>query len=143
MGDDSLAGGAANDTLTGGDGDDILNGGKGRDSLNGGNDEDTFIYTKLADTGTVAAGTADIITGFVSGSDRIDLSAIDAKSGTAANDAFVFLGSGAFTSTAGQLHFVVSGPNIVLEGDVTGDAVADFQIQLNGIATISAGDLVL
>jgi DNA invertase Pin-like site-specific DNA recombinase len=59
------------------------------------------------------------------------------------NDTFAFLGLGAFTNVAGQLHFFVSGVNIVLEGDVTGDGVADFQIQLNGIATNSAGDLVL
>jgi Ca2+-binding RTX toxin-like protein len=142
-GNDTLNGGLGTDTLNGGDGDDVLIGGKGRDSMNGGNDDDTFVFQKITDTGLVSAATNDIITGFTKGADVIDLSGIDANSGTAANEAFVFLGAGAFSHVAGQLHYVVSGANILLEGDVNGDAVADFQIQLNTMTSIGLGDLVL
>lgn len=142
-GDDVLRGQAGADTLLGGDGDDVLLGGKGRDRLDGGADEDVFVFTRLADSGLVSAGANDILIGFLRGSDRIDLSAMDANANTSANDAFVFKGTAAFASVAGELRFAVSGANIILEGDVTGDGLADFQIQVNTLAAIGAGDLIV
>ena len=140
--DDVLTGGNGNDTLNGGDGADILTGGTGRDVMYGGADADVFVFSK-GDSTKIAA-TRDVISGFVTGVDSVDLSKFDANVNNAnANDTFAFLGSGIFTAVAGQLHFVISGANIVLEGDTNGDSLADFQIQLNGIASIAIGDLVL
>ena len=67
------------------------------------------------------------------GNDRIDLSAIDARSGTAGNQAFTFLGTSAFTGTAGQLHYSQVGGNTLVSGDTNGDQVADFAVQLSGV----------
>lgn len=67
-GNNLLHGGGGDDRITGGDGDDILIGGPGRDTLIGGNGQDTFMYASVADGG-------DQISGFVSGTDRIVLSA--------------------------------------------------------------------
>ena len=118
-------------------------GGAGRDTPTGGEDSDTFVFQSASDSGLVSAKANDIITDFTAGQDRIDLSAINANTATAGDDAFTFLGSGPFTHASGQLDFFKAGSKIILQGDVNGDGLADFQIQLNGIASISAGDLVL
>ena len=97
----------------------------------------------MTDSGLISATANDIITAFAKGADKIDLSALDANASTSANDAFTFINASAFSATKGQLHYVVSGANIILEGDVTGDSVADFQIQINGITSIGAGDIIL
>ena len=141
-GDDSLFGGFGNDALQGGDGDDVLQGGRGRDTLNGGFDRDVFVYLKATDS-TVAVAGRDIISAFQNGTDQIDLSKMDAKTTTAADDVFTFIGTAAFSGAAGQLHYVVSGANIVVEGDQNGDGTADFAIQLNAIASVDAFDFVL
>ncbi|MDB5686844.1 MAG: hypothetical protein JWR77_1433, partial [Rhizorhabdus sp.] len=68
--------------------------------------------------------------------DKVDLGGV--YGGT-----FKFLGSGAFTGHAGELHYGVSGSDLLVSGDVNGDGVADFELKLIGIATIEAGDFVL
>jgi len=140
--DDILLGGTGNDSLYGGDGSDVLTGGAGKDLLVGAGDDDTFVFGK-GDSGKTAS-TRDVISGFAVGVDTVDLSRMDANTTNAnPNDAFTFIAAGAFTLVAGQLHHVVSGGNILLEGDTNADGLADFQIQLNGIAAIAVGDLVL
>jgi Ca2+-binding RTX toxin-like protein len=139
-GDDRLLGGAQNDSLSGGDGDDTLTGGAGRDVMNGGGDADTFVFRRVTDSGTTNPA-RDTIQNFAAGEDVIDLSAIDANAATAGNQAFTFLGTGAFTNVAGQLRFdAVTGD---LLGDVTGDGVADFAVRLAGVAALAVGDVVL
>jgi serralysin len=94
--------------------------------LEGGAGNDQFMFTELADS-TVAA--SDRIADFANG-DRIDLSAIDAVSG-GANNAFGWIGSGAFTGTAGELRAYSQSGSFFVAGDVDGDGVADFTIQTN------------
>ena len=53
------------------------------------------------------------------------------------------INTSAFSNVAGQLRYNVAGTDTVLEGDVDGDSVADFQIQLTGIHTFVPADLVL
>ena len=130
--EDVLNGGAGNDTLSGGNHDDILNGGAGDDVLTGGNHDDVFAFTEIGGT--------DRITDFKRGDDEIDLSAIDAVTGGADN-AFTFIGAGAFTGDAGQLRSYSMGGDKFLAGDVNGDGVADFTIQTNIL--IVPSDLVL
>jgi len=90
-GTDTLDGGAGNDTVDGGSGIDRIIGGKGFDALFGGSGADTFAYTDRLDS-TVAQ--ADIIFDFVSGQEKIDLTAVR----TGANDRFgiAYQGTGSF-----------------------------------------------
>jgi Ca2+-binding RTX toxin-like protein len=127
---DSLFGFGGNDTLDGGVGTDLLVGGPGKDQLTGGSGTDFFEYAALSDSGITAA-TRDLIADFEQGSDTIDLSFIDANKATAANDAFNFIGNNApFTGTPGQLHAFWSAIGQIIEGDVNGDAKADFSIEI-------------
>ena len=95
----------------------------------------------------IQAASRDIITDFINGTDRIDLSAIDANSTTIGNNAFTFIGTGAFAGGgaggAGQLRYSFAGTNTLVEGDVDGGGAADFQIQLTGNHTMTAADLML
>ena len=56
-----------------------------------------------------------------------------------------FIGVGAFTGVAGQLRYVASALNqvTVVEGDINGDSVADFQLTLFGNLVLAAGDFIL
>ncbi len=143
-----LNGGAGNDRITGGFGEDILTGGAGND---------TFVYTSTDDLGlvfalnnsTALATQAERITDFTQGQDRIDLSAIDARVGTAGNQAFTFLGTAAFTAanTNGGLRYsYLADQNItVVEGSFDNDPALDteFQIVLSGRVNLTANDFVL
>lgn len=142
-GGNALAGGAGNDTLNGGGGNDVLAGGLGKDLLAGGSGKDVYDFDTLAEMGTIAA-TRDVISGFVSGQDKIDLSTLDANTATATNNAFrsfVVGGtfSGAFTTTA-ALYYDRSAK--VLYGNTDGDAAAEFAIQVGGTSLV-AGDVIL
>ncbi|TXL71174.1 tandem-95 repeat protein [Vineibacter terrae] len=150
-GNDTLNGGGGNDTLNGGDGDDTLNGGAGNDTLLGGRGRDVLIGGAGADlfdfhafneSGTTDA-TRDQIVGFERGTDRIDLATIDANTAAAGNQAFAFIGGAAFHGVAGELRQQAFGADTIVSGDVNGDAVADFQIQLKGAFALTASDFFL
>jgi len=134
------------DTLKGLAGADILIGGRGRDVLYGGSEADVFLFKSLTDTGTTSS-TRDIIADFRLDHDRIDLSAIDARSNVGGNDIFRFVDNRAFSGLSGELHYVsrtVAGvSSTIVEGDVNGDRLADFQIELSGRYTLVAADFVL
>ncbi len=140
-GDDRVVGDAGNDRLNGDAGDDTLVGGGGRDTLTGGTEADTFQFRSVADS---AAGAAlrDTILFFQTGLDLIDLTRIDANAVLTGNQTFSFIGVVAFSNVAGQLR-VVNGANSVIQGDVNGDGVADFELQLNAIAAVSVNDILL
>lgn len=140
--EDRLFGGAGGDTLGGGDGNDLIVGGAGRDVLNGGLGDDQFIYLRQSDTGTVAA-TRDTILDFTADQDVIDLSALDANSVLAGNQAFVYIGAVGFGAIAGQVRLAISATDAILEGDVDGNGVADFRIALAGVTVLAGSDLVL
>lgn len=143
-GADIINGLSGNDKLFGDAGTDRITGSTGRDVMTGGADADTFVFNAEAETGK-SPSTRDVITDFVSGTDKIDLSLIDANGAGAGNGAFTFIGAGAFTNVAGQLRFTqnASAQTTVVEGDSTGDGAADFQIQLTGLITPVAGDFIL
>ena len=83
--------------------------------------------------------------------DDIDLRTIDANGAAAGNAAFSFLATkgAAFTGTAGELRWFqqnlpgAANDRTIIEGDTNGNRVADFQIQLTGLKTLTAGDFVL
>jgi serralysin len=146
-GDDSLTGNNASNLLIGNGGNDVILGGKGTDRIEGGAGGDVFAfggpgdsmdYTYRSDGKKLSP---DIITDFVSGVDKIDLSGIDAVVGTEANDAFAWLGAGAFTGVAGQLRAEVLGDHVHIFGDMNGDGRADLHIIASG-TVIVAGDFV-
>jgi hypothetical protein len=79
----------------------------------------------------ITAATRDLIADFQQGSDRIDLHLIDANKTALGDDAFTFIGTNTpFTGTAGQLHAFWSAIGQIVEGDVNGDAKADFSIEI-------------
>lgn len=141
-GNDKLFGNAGRDTLHGGDGNDTISGGLGKDWLHGGADSDTFVF---ADVLVSAPGNdCDVIIDFNrSDGDRIDLRGIDANFAMSGNQAFAFIGDREFNHSAGQLRYESSGSNLVIHGDIDGDGQADFSIQMSGLSSLSAGDLML
>lgn len=134
-GNDSLIGQTGNDTLSGGSGNDWLYGGSGRDTLMLGAGRDVLVFKSVKDS-TVAA--PDLVTDFVRGQDKIDLTAIDADTTKAGNQAFLFKGS-AFTGTAGEVIFAAG----KVSGDVNGDKIADFAIDLASVKVLGASDFYL
>jgi Ca2+-binding RTX toxin-like protein len=138
-GNNFLDGGRGNDQLFGGDGDDTLVGGMGKDLLTGGAGADVFKFSALQDLGVVSSA-RDVITDFVHGIDKIDLSMLDANTATSADNPFTaFVASTAAFTAAGQLKFSEG----VLYGNTDGDSAAEFAIQLVGVSTIDTNDLIL
>ena len=142
-GKDELFGGKRDDALFGNSGKDELTGRGRQDTLTGGGSADSFIFQKLRDS-LPEADRHDIITDFShEQGDVIDLHQIDADLVQAGDQPF-FLGGSAFTDTPGELiQFIhaISGDTI-LQGDVGGDGVADFEIALENGPVLVAADFV-
>jgi 2',3'-cyclic-nucleotide 2'-phosphodiesterase (5'-nucleotidase family) len=139
---DTILGASGSDLLSGGAGDDVLTGGVGIDTLTGGAGADLFVFGERHTARTAAR--ADTIVDFVSGEDRIDLSAIDAVAATAGTeDAFAFIGTGVFSGTAGELRTELDGGRLLVMGDTDGDLRADFTVILTAATTVQAADFVL
>ncbi|MEH2025847.1 calcium-binding protein [Nostoc sp.] len=135
--------GSGNDTINGGDGDDILIGGAGTDRITDGGGDDIYKYFSTSESQVGVA--RDILTDFTSGFDKIDLSAIDAELSVFGNQAFNFIGTAAFTGTAGEVRYFTSGSNLFVQAEINndGNTLADLEIQLNGLSTIAATDFIL
>jgi serralysin len=127
-GDDDIRGLGGNDDLIGGLGKDILFGGAGRDH---------FVFGSRRESGI---GLADEIRDFSRAEgDRIDLSAIDADSVRAGDQAFRFIGGSAFSGHRGQVRFE---DGIVLV-DVNGDRQIDMVIGVDNTASMLSSDFIL
>jgi parallel beta-helix repeat protein len=137
-------GNTLNNTIIGNSAANIITGGAGHDLMTGGLGRDIFDFNAISET-TKIATTRDVITDFKHLTDRFDLSTLDANTKIAGNQVFSFLAvkGAAFTGTAGQLHYLASGTNTIVEGDINGDKIADFQIQLTGLKTLTAADFIL
>ncbi|WP_449219877.1 hypothetical protein [Tistrella mobilis] len=132
-------------TLRGFGGDDVLTGMRGADRLEGGSGADRFIYSQVHDSG-VGRDARDVILDFSRAEgDRIDLSQIDAQTGLAGNQAFSFIGAAWFDGTAGALRAAQIGNTgaTLIQGDIDGDKIADFEIEVYGIGAATAADFVL
>ncbi|AZZ12895.1 TPA: serralysin family metalloprotease AprA [Pseudomonas aeruginosa] len=129
-GSDLLIGNDVANVLKGGAGNDILYGGLGADQLWGGAGADTFVYGDIAES---SAAAPDTLRDFVSGQDKIDLSGLDAF----VNGGLVLQYVDAFAGQAGQaiLSYDAASKAGSLAIDLSGDAHADFAINLIGQAT--------
>jgi len=115
-GQDMLYGETGDDLIEGGDGLDQITGGGGSDDLYGGAGSDTYIYEYVVDSG---GGAVDWIHDFEGdGVDFLDLTAIDANTTVASDQAFTWVGSS--TGAAGQAWYVISGPFWDIYLDVDG-----------------------
>ncbi|NTU52390.1 MAG: DUF4347 domain-containing protein [Chlorobiaceae bacterium] len=139
-----LSGATGNDTILGVGGNDTINGGTGADVMTGGDGNDLFVFDYLATTESgVVATSHDIITDFVSGQDRLDLSAIDANARINGNQVFdstIISATNPFTA-AGQLRF--DGATGMLYGNTDNNLLtAEFTIQLTGVSTLLKSDMI-
>lgn len=125
-GDDLLQGLDGKDRLDGGNGNDTLTGGEGRDRLVGGPGGDVFRFEDIADS---RPGKADVVAVY-KGLDRLDLDAIDADKLTKGDQDFRYVA--ALSGEAGELAWSSDGDQgTIIEGDVDGDAIADFRIEIS------------
>ena len=92
----------ADNVIVGNDGNNMLDRQGRRDTLTGGGGQ-RHVCVRGRDTRRRRAS-ATLIADFTPGTDRIDLTGIDADTGTAGDAAFRFLGTAAFDGQAGALH---------------------------------------
>ncbi|MBS1191150.1 MAG: Type secretory pathway [Rhodocyclaceae bacterium] len=132
---DVLYGGSGNDTISGDSNNDIIIGGYGADILTGNDGTDTYKFLSVRDTGdTIAFGAGD----------KLDFSAIDAKTTTAGDDAFAFVAAQSKTLQANSINWFSENGNTVVQFDNDGNtATAEFEIKLTGTVTLTQGDFVL
>ncbi|WP_225766725.1 calcium-binding protein [Inquilinus sp. Marseille-Q2685] len=132
---DTLTGNSSSNYLIGWRGDDTLVGGGGADRLNGGIGADTFVFNAVNDS--LAKLTFDRIDDFSHAQgDKIDVSGITGGEGS-------FIGSSAFSHTAGEVRFIAGATDTNVYIDANGDGWADVQIHLLGSITLTASDFVL
>jgi Ca2+-binding RTX toxin-like protein len=133
----ALTGNAAANVITGHAGVDAINGGAGADTMTGAAGADRFVFSSAADIGN-AVNARDIIRDFTSGTDKLDLSAVDGNRNQAGVQGFTYIGASAFSNVAGQLRLDQG----VLFGDTNGDGVSDFQIQMDGVTSLTNADFI-
>lgn len=142
-GNDKLIGGSGADKLVGGSGGDKLTGGSGGDDLYGGDGADTFIFKATGDSKTTSS-LRDVIFDFVkSDGDRIDLSAIDAKSSVSGNQSFIYIGSDSYSGTKGELRVFNKNGDTFVSADINGDRSSDLMIQFDDTLSLSKGYFIL
>jgi serralysin len=134
-GNDVIDGRGGNDWIYGGNGHDALIGSSGADVLNGGAGGDVFMLRFFTDS---LPGARDTILDFTHGEDLIDLRLIDANTAMAGDQAFTFISGMSFTAAAGQLNF----HNSVLAGDVNGDGLTDFEVNLFNVGLLTGADFL-
>ena len=144
-----LTGNSAANTLNGGTGNDTLVGGSGRDVLTGAAGKDTFIFNNVVES-AIKATTADVITDFVKGQDKINLSAIDAFSSSISDDTFIWRGTAKFKSkTDGEVRYQKfdnrgsTNDYTMVWIDNDADKGVEMAIRLTGLYNLSASDFIL
>jgi serralysin len=103
---------------------------------NGGND--IFKWMSVGDAGT--GDQADTVLDFVRGSDQINFHNLDTNPDPMQHDNFTFIGTSAFHNVAGETRYDVIGGNAHIFADADGNGIADMEIILTGITTLSGAD---
>lgn len=172
----TIIGGASNDSISVGTNVANIYAGLGGDTITMGNNAQTLVYKAAAESlldltgtagaslagATVNAGKMDVVTGFVTGTDKIDISNLSVNGaltagvvdkGTVATDAALttllntagLFSDGISTRGLAQVH-VNGGADTYVIVDVNKngvfDASADLVIKLVGTASVAAGDFV-
>ncbi len=144
----TLTGLAGSDTMSGGSGNDLIIGGAGRDFMSGNSGNDVFDFNLLSESGKTAT-TRDVIKDFAVKFDDINLATLDASTKAAGNQAFKFIGTAAFHKIAGEVRFQkydysgTASDRTIVFGDVNGDGMADFTIELSGFKSLTSVDFIL
>ncbi len=140
-----LSGGVGNDSLTADDGGAYLLGGQGVDTLTGGDGRDTFAFA-AGDSGLTAA-TSDLITGFTTAQDRIQLDLVGGPvlrtgdAGEAGYDAQLAIANGLVSGGRANVAFVTGANGNYLFVDNNGNGSVDMSIRIGGDATVAETDL--
>jgi VCBS repeat-containing protein len=145
-----ISGLGGNDNLKGEGNNDILIGGGGADTLSGGSGADIFIYTSIDDSSFVeqsdSTANRDTIKDFTQGTDKIDLSAIDANTTISGNQAFTGLSPGGNTTsyTTGVLYWWTNQYNeTILIANVDSDSTIELYIRITGSISLTTSDFNL
>jgi Ca2+-binding RTX toxin-like protein len=140
---DGVGGGNGKDNLFGDEGADMLTGGGSADSLTGGVGPDTFRFTAASESGPGSA--RDWILDFShADADKINVSAIDANTGTPDDQAFSYIGNAGFSGLGvAQLRWQGTGSGTLVQADINGNGTVDLEILLTNGATLVANDFVL
>ncbi|WP_294337636.1 serralysin family metalloprotease [uncultured Sphingomonas sp.] len=138
-GADVIIGNEVANVIRGNAGNDRIEGGGGADLLYGGTGADVFVYRQLSDSTSTAI---DRLLDFTSGTDRIDLSAIDANPNVSGDQAFTRVS--AFSGAAGQITFAFNSTTgfTRISVDADGDRVPDMVIDVRGQINTSV-DVIL
>jgi Ca2+-binding RTX toxin-like protein len=131
----TLVAGAGNDYMVGGSGGNTLVAGPGIDTMYGGTGANRFVFAP----GDVPASNPydlDYIGDFKPGTDKLDFSAY-----AAAGHPLTFIGTAPLTAP-GQVDEFTSGGYTFIEGDVTSQGGADFEIELLGSLHLQASDFI-
>jgi len=124
----------------GGSGNDTLYANQVANQLTGNGGIDNFRWASASDAGT--GSLADTIMDFVHNTDKINLSGIDAISATSQDDAFTFIGGNAFHGVAGELRYDVTAGSAHIFGDIDGNGIADLEIIVNNVTSLTTTDFV-
>jgi glucose/arabinose dehydrogenase len=141
-GNDSLSGNAGDDRIYGEAGRDTINVGAGKDRVSGGPGADVFRWSSMSAM-SAAADQADVVTDFSRvAHDRLDLARIDANAILGGNQAFAFIGKGAFTAP-GQVRYEVVGTEARVFLNTDADLDAEGLIRLLNFQNLTRGDFLL
>ena len=144
-GADVLSGFGGNDTINGGDGNDAIYGGAGLDALTGGVGADRFGFT----TTPSAANNSDLITDFVSGTDKLALSKTVftgfTSSATTVTSTQFRSGAGVSTAntTAQRLIYDTTARSLYYDSDGSGNKALPIQIASFSPLTGGASPLIV
>ena len=137
---DAIYGESGADRIYGDSGNDSITGGTGRDIMFGGSGSDRFIFKSRSESGTTSSK-RDVIADFTRG-DKVDLSYLDANTTRSGNQKFTFVSH--FTGRPGELQWDENSKGFMVSGDVNGNGVADFSIQLNtNLSSLRSSDFIL
>ena len=134
-------GSSAADTFKGNEFNNYFQGGLGKDTASGGSGRDLYDFNTTSDS-KVGSTARDVITDFDHLVDDIDLMGLDANTAIAGNQSFRWVGTAPLTGPA-QVGYFTSSGNTIIRGSNDADAASEFEIQLNGIKTLTAADFYL
>lgn len=135
-----IHGSDSNDLISGLSGADVLYGDAGLDAIDCGSDGDVDRVAYVQPPDSPVGPNRDQVSNFNAGNDVVDLTAMDANVNVGGDEAFVFNDT---TPQANSVWYVVSGTDIIVQGDVNGDAAPDFEVLVKGVASLAAGNFAL